>query len=146
MIKSFLLLLPLIWLQAGCTFQRAWKQAAHISVSQGLEGRWEGRWVSDVNGHKGKLRCIIHHKQDDIYGFLFWATYGRGLRVSYTAEFQIIPNDNGFVVSGKKDLGRFGGGLYLWKGSIQKNQFQATYTNQHALVHVFGFPVGHCFD
>ena len=117
----------------GCSFHRSWNAAEHATESRKnpLDGRWEGKWLSEVNGHTGKLRCLIQHQQNDNYQFYFWATYGKGLRVSYKAQFEVIPSTNGFEITGQKDLGKLGGGVYTWKGHIQDNQFQATYRNSY---------------
>ena len=41
---------------SGCsTFNRDWKAAATATApTNSIAGRWEGKWVSDHNGHNGR--------------------------------------------------------------------------------------------
>lgn len=63
------------FLLGGCTsFNHAWRDVARQPVVVGdLQGRWQGSWVSDANGHHGELRCIIAKKDDGTYSARFHA-------------------------------------------------------------------------
>ena len=46
-----------IALLGGCShFDQEW-QAAGTRPPTGIEGRWQGKWVSEVDGHSGAIRC-----------------------------------------------------------------------------------------
>lgn len=40
----------------GMAFRKAWNKAP---ASQGVAGKWEGTWLSAVNGHTGTLKCVV---------------------------------------------------------------------------------------
>ena len=60
---AFLSLLLLV--VTGCsTFPYEWRQASKKpQPTNDITGRWEGRWLSDVNGHNGRLRCLLTRRQ-----------------------------------------------------------------------------------
>src|SRR6476659_6061297 len=70
---------------AGCkSYNREWKQAAAFAPSEDqFEGRWEGSWRSDHNGHSGRLRCIVSSKGKDSYEANFQAKYQKVLTFHY---------------------------------------------------------------
>src|SRR5262245_29939210 len=61
----------------GCSsFNRDWDRAAKtIPPGDSIEGRWEGRWISETNGHNGKLRCLMTRESETNYQARFRASY-----------------------------------------------------------------------
>ncbi len=65
---------------AGCqSYSHQWKEAAARVSNDPFEGRWEGSWLSDHNGHSGRLRCIISHDTNAVYRANFQAKYAKTL-------------------------------------------------------------------
>jgi len=120
-------------LLAGCSsFQRDWKRAAKLDASTtGITGRWEGQWLSAVNGHHGKLRCLLSQEPDGHYAARFRATYLHILSFSYTVALEVNSNDVAWVISGEEDLGAAAGGLYQYQGTVTETNFHATYQNKY---------------
>jgi len=96
-------------------------------ASSGLEGRWEGQWLSDVNGHHGKLRCIVK-KEGDIYPARFHAKYQKILSFGYTVALKAEPFENGFKFRGEANLGALAGGVYYYQGHADTTNFSSTYS------------------
>ena len=94
----------------------------------GIDGRWQGTWKSDANGHSGGLRCIItpidsaHFKAD------FHATYGWLFGFGYDMTMTIQAADSAtqpsvVYFSGKENLGWLAGGEYTYKGKADTITF-----------------------
>ncbi len=117
----------------GCSsFNREWRQAEKTPVALGsLAGRWEGHWLSDVNGHNGNLRCLITRSNEHEYAARFRATYWRVLRFSYTVPLQVEPHDGGWRLRGEADLGRTAGGVYRYAGTATPTNFHSTYDSKY---------------
>jgi hypothetical protein len=95
-----------------------------------VEGRWEGRWVSEVNGHQGRLRCLLTRESDERCQARFRATYGGVFRFSYTVPLSLQAHDRGWEINGEADLGKLAGGNYYYEGRIAPTNFVATYRSQ----------------
>jgi hypothetical protein len=127
---ALLTLMPIVVLVgASCSsFNREWKKAARNPVAEsGLEGRWEGQWSSDVNGHHGRLRCIVENK-GDVYRARFHAKYQMILSFGYTVLLKGEPTDNGYKFNGEADLGALAGGVYHYDGHAEETNFFSTYS------------------
>jgi hypothetical protein len=120
-------------LVAGCSsFNREWRQAYQAPAPlDSLEGRWEGRWSSDANGHNGNLRCLITRKKDGDYAAWFRATYMRVLHFSYTVSLQAESRDGIWQFRGEEDLGKLSGGIYRYVGSATEANFHSTYQSEY---------------
>ena len=131
LLQSGRILAPLILalLVCGCSsFNREWRRAGQKPVVQdSLEGRWEGRWLSDANGHNGKLRCIISHQTNDTYAARFRASYLWVLRFSYIVPLTVESQQDGWRFQGEADLGAAAGGVYHYDGSATQMNFHSTY-------------------
>ncbi|MEM9481304.1 MAG: hypothetical protein AAGA58_16765 [Verrucomicrobiota bacterium] len=94
----------------------------------GIEGAWEGTWLSNMNGHNGKLRGVVTKKSDTEYEFLYWASWGKIFSGSFPAVHTVVPAEDGdgFTLSGTEDLGALGG-VYTFEGSIDEEKYEATY-------------------
>jgi hypothetical protein len=128
--SALLILLAAAALYAGgCSaFNRDWKQAAGQPAAGALEGRWEGSWRSDVNGHTDRLRCLITRQAKDSFEARFHAKYRKVFSFSYTVPLQAEPTDGAFHFSGEADLGRLAGGVYHYKGHAEGTNFFSTYS------------------
>jgi len=113
-------------------FSRAWEQAP-ISADDGVSGRWEGTWWSEMNGHKGALRCVASpvasksstsDSQD--YHLLFHATWARILRGSYQITCRSERTESGWRLFGERDLGKVFG-TYSFAGEAVGDSLKATY-------------------
>lgn len=118
---------------SGCsTFNRDWQEAAARPVPAGsLEGRWEGRWLSDVNGHTGKLRCIVARETGSQYEFHYWATFWKLFRATYKVHLHVRPVDIGYELRGEENLGKLAGGVYQYEGRVSGTNFTSTYRSPY---------------
>jgi hypothetical protein len=113
----------------GCSFNHEWRQAANRSVpSPGMEGRWQGVWVSDVNGHTGALRCLISQKEQGRYRARFHATYAKVFTFGYTVLLQTETTNQLVRFQGEANLGWLAGGKYQYAGTADDTNFLATYS------------------
>ena len=86
----------------------------------GLEGRWEGNWVSEGNGHQGGLRCIITRKQDNVYLADFHATFWKIFNFGYSIDLKAAEiSPTRFQFAGDSDLGWLAGGKFHYEGTAQ---------------------------
>ena len=128
-------ILSMLLLCGGCGFNRAWSKAArNATPSDSIEGRWEGRWLSDVNGHTGRLRCVLTRTSSstNTYTAYFRATYWKIFRYSYKADFPFELKDHGvWQFQGDENLGWLAGGIYHYEGRVTSTNFHATYRSKY---------------
>jgi hypothetical protein len=98
---------------------------------ESVAGRWEGRWISDVNGHNGKLRCLLTQQEGNVYNARFRATYWKILRFSYTVPLAFEPHDNGWEFNGEANLGKLAGGVYFYEGRASQTNLFSTYRSKY---------------
>ncbi len=124
--------LTLLVAVCGCsTFNRDWKGAAHEPQSQNsAEGRWDGKWISESNGHHGALRCLMSREDDSHYQARFHATWGGVFHFNYTARFEMQPHDIGWEFNGEADLGKLGG-VYYYEGRATTTNMVSTYQSKY---------------
>lgn len=126
---GFLLLAVLV--QPGClTYHTSWKKQPPAPEPDPIEGRWKGTWLSNHNGHKGKLRAVATHIEDDQYRFQFGATYMLFLTASYDVQFTITEENGQYTLTGEQELPGYMGGLYNYEGSIQDGDFTSSYRSK----------------
>ncbi len=120
-------------LLCGCSsFNREWRRVGQQSAPHdSAVGRWEGHWLSHVNAHSGKLRCIITSDTNGIYAARFRATYMNTLSFSYTVRLQVEQRDGNWHFRGEEDLGAIAGGVYRYVGSATSTNFQSTYDSKY---------------
>jgi len=128
---ALLALMPAVLIGTGCSnFNREWRKAArNPDAPAGLEGRWEGNWISEVNHHHGKLRCIVS-KDGDAYRARFHAKYLRILRFGYRVALKAEVTGDGYKFSGEADLGVMGG-IYHYEGHADATNFVSTYSSKY---------------
>lgn len=113
----------------GCTtFNHEWNAAGAHPPAPDLRGRWQGVWVSDVNGHTDELRCVIEPKAEGTYRARFHAKYRKVFSFGYTVVLTVQPQGNGFAFRGDANLGWYAGGLYHYEGRADATNFVATYS------------------
>ena len=119
-------------LLCGCsTFNRDWKRAAQQPATPAsIEGLWEGKWLSDVNGHTGRLRCLLSRESDSRYQARFRATYWKVFRFSYTVPLQFEQRD-AWHFTGEENLGKLAGGVYRYEGHATPTNFFSTYHSKY---------------
>lgn len=108
-------------------YNRAWSNYEAPSTQASVfEGRWRGTWLSEDNGHKGGLRCIVTPEESG-YRAWFRATYGI-FSFQYKALYTLIEQSANHVrFEGEEDLGALFGGLYQYEGEIRGDEFHARY-------------------
>jgi hypothetical protein len=129
-IRLALTLPPLLAALTGCsTFNRDWRAARQPPAGAGdIAGRWQGNWESEVNGHRGQLRCLLNRKDGNLYQARYRATFWKILRYGYTVELKATPRPDGaFAVAGQENLGALVGGVFHYEGTLTPTEFFATY-------------------
>lgn len=120
--------LAAVLLVSGCsTFNRDWKAAAVAPApANSIEGRWEGKWLSDHNGHSGGLRALIKKLDNGQYETRFHATYGVIFRFGMQVKLDVQPAGGLWQFSGAEDLGK-PYGVYRYEGKASATNFFSTY-------------------
>jgi len=114
------------------TFNRDWKEAAKQSPpTDSIEGRWEGRWLSDVNGHTGKLLCLLSPESHGNYEARFRAAYWKVFRFSYAVPLRFQQRDTAWHFTGDEDLGKLAGGICHYEGQVTPRKFFSTYWSKY---------------
>lgn len=116
----------------GCSYSRPWKAALRQPIPAGdISGPWEGRWLSDKNGHTGRLRCIMTATGTNGYNAHFHATFWKIFRASYQVPFAATNAGTRFTFTGESNLGKLAGGTYTYAGSADPSNFSATYRSKY---------------
>lgn len=129
-------LLPVITLGAlltGCsTYDRQWRAVVKEPVpADSPAGAWEGQWISDVNGHNGRLRCIITPLSEGKYNANYQAKYRKVFTFSYTVPLEMRRAGDSWKFNGEADLGKMAGGVYTYEGAVSSNHFFSTYDSKY---------------
>jgi hypothetical protein len=113
----------------GCSsFNREYKAAlAQPIPTNDISGPWEGRWVSDKNGHTGKLRAVLRQSSAEEYDAYFHATFWKFFRSSYRVPLKYKEENGRTTISGEQDLGWLSGGVYTYEGEATPTRFFSTY-------------------
>ncbi|MCH8193435.1 MAG: hypothetical protein IIA65_05395 [Planctomycetes bacterium] len=114
----------------GCSahYKQQWNSATPSPVStETLAGRWEGRWLSDKNGHHGKLRCIVTQTGTDEYQFHYWARFWKIFSATYKITITEEMSDGELRFRGSQNLGFLYGGVYSHEGKVTAGTLSATY-------------------
>lgn len=122
-------LLPVLLLAGGCTtFNHDWVKAAGQPPADDLQGRWQGVWASEANGHTDTLRCVVTRKKDGTYHARFHAKYRKVLSFGYAVPLKAERTAGEFKFHGEADLGWLAGGLYRYDGTADRSNFFSTYS------------------
>ena len=123
----------LVVLLCGCSsFNRDWERVGQQPApADAITGRWDGHWLSDVNAHTGRLRCIVTHQTNEVYAARFRATYMKILRFSYTVPLTVTASNGVWHFHGEEDLGAMAGGMYRYEGTATMTNFHSTYDSKY---------------
>lgn len=127
-------LLAILLQVTGCSsFHREWREAGRASdATKPYLGNWEGKWVSNQNGHSGKLRCVLAEQPGaDRFRAHFRATYAKVLRFAYVAELTGAVTNGVVHFTGESDLGKLAGGVYKYAGEADGTRFECTYESKY---------------
>jgi hypothetical protein len=129
---AFPLLVLTVLSSCSSDFRSAWKKAP---VTEAVEGKWEGTWLSAANGHHGKLRCVVSEplmpgkffavKGD--HTFRYHATWMKILSGSYMAVHNVQKKGDGYTFKGDHQMPEWAGGKYHYEGTIKGDDFNACY-------------------
>ena len=123
-----------VTLTMGCStsFNRQWNKAVAQPIpANGVEGPWMGEWISDVNQHHGKLRCVMTKEEEGKYKAYFHATFWKIFRYSYSTILNGEDLTNMTHFKGEKDLGWLAGGVYRYEGHATPTNFLSTYKSKY---------------
>jgi hypothetical protein len=124
----FAALACLLFSTGCCSFNRQWKAAATpTKPTSGIEGRWDGKWLSDVNGHTGRLRAIVSRTSDGEYSARYHATFWKVFTAGYTVRLKATDSGGEFKIAGEENLGWYAGGVYTYEGKVSATNFFSTY-------------------
>jgi len=131
--KRIALLATTILLVTGCSsFNREYKTALSQPIpASDISGPWEGRWLSDKNGHTGKLRAVLQQTGANEYDAHFHATFWKILRASYRVPLKIDQTAGRTALSGESDLGLLSGGVYTYEGEVTPTTFFSMYKSKY---------------
>jgi hypothetical protein len=139
-LRTFLLAALAGLVLCGCSaFNYEWRQAAKKSTPVNeITGRWEGRWISTVNGHNDMLRALISKVDSNHYDVKFHAAYKSEtikwitVHFGYTVHMETKPATNGIVeFHGSENLGVLAGGVYTYDGRADPTSFFSTYKSKY---------------
>lgn len=127
----FLALLFTACLLASCStaFKQKWRTALKAGPKPGVEGAWQGTWVSAANGHHGNLRCVVgpvKHAQGD-HEFHYHATWKGLIGGAYRADHRVQAAKKSWTFTGEHDMPKWAGGRYTYGGTIKGDSFSACY-------------------
>ena len=116
----------------GCsTFERDWRALeTQPSPESGMEGRWQGTWLSDANGHSGGLRCILSTDDEGTLQARYRATYLGFMSFEYSVPMTARLEDEIHHFTGEADLGWLAGGRYVYVGTVEGDAFTSTYESE----------------
>lgn len=129
--RGTVLLLCLTLISTGCsTFHRDWKKAGlEPAPSAGIAGRWDGSWRSEVNGHHGRLRCLVTKTEAGKYQARFHANFWTILSFGYTVPLASQDVGGEVKFQGSADLGKSAGGEYRYDGRANATNFFSRYNS-----------------
>lgn len=135
LIRLGLIALSLVCLPScGTAFRKAWNNAP---ASQGVAGKWEGTWLSAVNGHTGTLKCVVTPAPEakcaacgskaQPHTFFYRATWKTILSGSYQAVHHVEKKGSAYVFKGDHQMPDWAGGKYHYEGTVKGDEFNACY-------------------
>ena len=105
--------------------------ASAPGAANDIQGRWAGVWLSQTNGHTGKLRCLMSKKTEGEYQARFHAKYRKILSFGYTVPLAATNVGGVYHFHGDADLGWYAGGLYHYEGQATETNFFSVYRSRH---------------
>lgn len=130
--SKFVVVLAVLLLTGCSSFQSEWKTAlTQPRETSDISGAWEGKWLSDKNGHTGKLRAILKKSDADHYDAHFHATFWKILRATYRVPLRYDEQNGVYTLSGESNLGRLAGGAYTYQAEATPTRFFSTYKSKY---------------
>ena len=118
----------------GLSFRSAWKSAP---TGNGVDGKWEGTWLSTASGHTGKLRAVVSSDPNTYkmlapgstpYEFFYHCTWRGILSAAFKTTQQVARQKNGsYTFKGDHKMPNWVGGTYHYEGTIKGDDFNACY-------------------
>ena len=126
--KSFAVFFLALFLSGCSSFNREWKSAlAQPGSGADISGPWEGRWLSDKNGHTGKLRGVLTKEGPDQYNAHFHATFWKIFHATYEVPLKHEELKGEHLLNGEADLGTLSGGVYRYEAKATPEEFFSKY-------------------
>jgi hypothetical protein len=117
-------------------FDSQWNAlASQNHPAAGIEGRWQGTWVSDASGHSGDLLAAIRNTGGGHNVAAFSATYGGIFHFAYDTPMVDRQRDGETFFEGQEDLSFLAGGVYRYDGHASTNQLFCTYRSKYDYGH-----------
>lgn len=115
-------------LAANCRdFSGKWEAAAVLG-QEGVTGCWDGEWVSEASGHRGRLRCVLTPVAPSLWRMYFRAEYAKVFRACYSTDFSVAePEPGRWTFKGGSDLGALAGGSYEYAGYATLTELICSY-------------------
>ncbi|HTL18368.1 MAG TPA: hypothetical protein VL793_14120 [Patescibacteria group bacterium] len=109
-------------------FYREWERYDGKPGRDPVEGRWQGEWISERNGHRGELKCVLVEAGPECCRAYFYATFSKLFRVGYETDLKREQTEKGVRLRGEQNLGALAGGTYRSEGEVQGDQFICHYS------------------
>jgi hypothetical protein len=130
--KLTLVAIAMLFVSGCSSFNREYKTALSQPIpAQEISGPWEGKWLSDKNGHTGKLRAVLRETGPNEYDAYFHATFWKILQASYRVPLKAEETAGRTTLSGESDLGLLSGGVYSYEGEATPTTFFCTYKSKY---------------
>ena len=114
-------------LTANCRdFQEHWDRASGQGRDE-MGGRWEGEWISEATGHRGRLLCVVEPASASVWRMFFRAEYSKVFRACYATDFTAARDGERWTFSGDSNLGALAGGAYTYDGSATIEELACKY-------------------
>lgn len=123
-----LLLLPLL-LGACSSYPRDFRAAASAVPSESALGAWKGHWISESNGHRGPLWCIVSATpgQPGSTDFRYRAGWGVLQFGDYVHRVDVTPGPDGIIELDHAMELPGGFGRYRIEGQVTPEAFRARF-------------------
>lgn len=128
-VRLSLLALAVTLSSCAAGFRSDWKQAIKEGPKPGVEGAWEGTWLSHSNAHTGKLRAVVGPDLGNgVHDFHYHATWKGFLSAAFKAQHTVKEKKDGtHTFAGHHDMPKWAGGRYQYDGKVVGDDFRATY-------------------
>jgi hypothetical protein len=130
-LRGILVFMTLLCLTGCSSFNRDWKQMrTNPTPDDPITGRWDGSWISDQNGHTGRLRALITKGTGAEYQARFHAKFFKIFSYGYSIPMKVMRGPDLLTFEGQADLGWLAGGIYRCHGTATATNFHALYTSK----------------
>lgn len=99
----------------GRRFKTEWTRFAARN-SQGIQGCWQGTWVSSDRGKSWPVKCIFTRIAPGTYIATFSRRYFDLLPVSHELQLRVVEGKEKYELEGAADLGKWSGGVHHFQG------------------------------